>query len=270
MAYLNSKEFEKAINRSFPHTRSPELKAALEAIREYERKPSTENIQRVSKLLRRWRSTNPKEFAARGSAIESQLRAELKSEYARYGLTYGLGTDLGDAQPFLVNSASGLPAQAEIVSHLYYYHATNYTNLRSIKRAGLDPNFGGRGGASDQVKSAQFKKRSAGKVHATTSTHTASFYGLLHDEPSLFVRAYGGGLFPRGIPPDPADLGKMTIILRFPQNSVPRRAVQKDPDDPRNAWRIYSRVSPIHIEALTTEGWVPIAKLVELDAALGL
>lgn len=270
MSYLKSAEFEKAITRGITHSRSAELKAAIKAIKAYEHKPSKEGIQRVSKLLGRWRTKNPKEFLDRGSRIEHDLRAELKAEYAKYQLTYGLGTRLDAAQLFLVDSASGKPLRQEYVDPHYYYHATNYDNLRSIKQFGLDPNFGGRGGASDRVKDQRFKQRSAGKVHAATSTHTASFYGLLHDEPSLFVKAYGGGLFRQGVPKDPVRLGKMTVILRFSRNVVPAKSVEVDPDDPRHAYRIYSRISPFHIEALTTEGWVSIGSLVDLDAALDL
>jgi hypothetical protein len=62
----------------------------------------------------------------------------------------------------------------------------------------------------------------------------------------------------------------MTVILRFSHNVVPARSVQEDPDDPRHAYRIYSRIDPFHIEALTTEGWVSIRSLVDLEAALDL
>lgn len=269
MPFLKSSEFVKAVDRNIFHTRSSELKGVINALRAHEKKPTKDTIQQIGESFISWKKKHPKEFAARFASNEASFRTELIKEYAKYGLTFGLATDLGDAKPFLVNSATGKPMQAEFINNRFYYHATNFGNLKSIKVSGLDPNFGGHGGASDQVKSPQFKARSAGKVHASTSTHTATFYGLLHDEPSLFVKAYGAGLFPGGIPADPKHLKKMTVILRFSKACVRPSNVEKDPDDPRNAWRIYSRISPLHIEALTTEGWVPILKLVELDAALG-
>lgn len=255
MQYLIPNIFEKKIARGALHTRSRELKDALEAVRKYWNNASAQNIQTVSKRLHKWKMTNPKEFADRGKPIETQLRAELKEEYARWGLTYGLGTDTEPAQPFLANK-EGAPIHPNNISTYYYYHACNYEALRGIKETGLDPGHGGRGGAGDVLVQqgnmqggGHFNARSVGVVHGTTATHTAVFYALLKDQKDIGFR-------------------KMSLILRFPKNIVPARNVAVDPDDPRSAFRISISVAASHIDALTTEGWVPISDLTELDAVL--
>lgn len=181
-----------------------------------------------------------------------------------------LGTSLRPAGPFLLDPKTGKPLQQDAVSNRYFYHATNYLNLSRIRKGGMDPGAGGKGGAGDRVGDERFKKRSAGKVHATASTHTASFYGVLQDEPSLFVKAFGDRLFQgQGAPSDPDELNKLAVVLRF-KRRLPGVVWEKDPDDPREAYRTPDKIAPQHIEALTTEGWVKVEKLTELGAALSI
>lgn len=185
-----------------------------------------------------------------------------------------LETDLTPAKPFLIKpDVSGAQAKIEQPAEeikddaKYFYHATNYKNLQSIKVNGLDPNFGGKGGAGDQVGGADgkhFNTRSGGKVHGTAASSTANFYAVMRDEPTLFVKAYRniGSLDEKQ---DPQNLGDFAVILRF------RRDIgtwEKDPDDPRNAWRTSDKIQPWCIEALTTEGWKKINHLNALDKAL--
>jgi len=267
--YLIPGIFERKIRRGILHTRSPELRALLGALRAYWDQPSARGIQEVSQRLDTWQREHPKEFKARGRPIYGAMIAELQEEYSRWGLR-SLGTDLDAAIPFLVSTHTGKTIAPNQISPTYFYHATNYNNLRKIQINGLDPRRGGRGGASDQVNSARFKKRSAGKVHASGATHTAACYSLLHDEPPLFVKAYGKGLFKGGkVPKRPNELGKMGVILRFPKRVIPSAELEPDPDDPRDAYRIYCRIRPSRIQVLTTEGWVAIGHLKELDLALG-
>ena len=248
MHYLIPDTFERTVARGALHTRSRELKDALEAIRNYYNDASARNIQIVSKRLHKWKMTNPKEFKNRGRPIETALRAELKEEYARWGLSYSLGTDTDAAAPFLADD-QGNVLHPNAISPLYFYHACNYEALRGIRRTGLDPSHGGQGGAGDVLGGANghyFNARSVGVVHGTTASHTAVFYALLKDQKDI-------------------GFGKMSLILRFLRNTVPPGDVAVDPDDNRNAFRISRRVAPANIEALTTEGWVPISDLTELD-----
>jgi hypothetical protein len=274
--YLKSAEFIKAIDRNVFHTRSRQLQDAVDAIKEYEKQSTKENIKKVSKRLRLWKMTNRKEFQDRGAPIEAPLRQELKDEFGRHGLKYVPGTTVAEAQPFLYTLQQGpgaqlaaLPMQANLVDPRYYYHATKYGNLPMIKANGLDPSCGGQRGASEAVHIQHFIDGSRDKVHASTCTNTSTFYAAVHDKKASFL-VQGGGVIPR----NPVFLKDLGVILRFSRNLVSPEDLENDPDDPdrpgaiRGAWRIYSRISPLFIEALTTEGWVPIRDLVELDAAL--
>lgn len=178
-------------------------------------------------------------------------------------------TNLAPAKPFLVNKKTGLPLhqKLQINDHNYYYHATNYNNLSGIQRSGMDPGRGGKGGAGQRVKSDHFVNTSKNFVHATSCTKTAGSYGLLHDEPALFVKAYGSELFRRGIPPNPGKLGEFTVIIRFAK-IIPNVTWEKDIYDPRDAYRTRNKIPLQYIEALTTEGWVKVGKLTELNEAL--
>ena len=183
-----------------------------------------------------------------------------------------LDTDLIPAKPFLIkpdaNSNGIQQPPSEIKDDpTFLYHATNYRHLPSIKTNGLDPNYGGKGGAGAQVggaSGARFNTRSANKVHGTSASSTANFYALMKDEPTLFVKAYGniGDLNKRT---NPENLGDFAIILRF-RRDVARW--QADPDDSRNAYRTGDKIHPWCIEGLTTEGWKKINFLTELDKAL--
>jgi hypothetical protein len=88
--YLTRKGvFEKAVSRGGFHVKSRDLQDAVGAIRDYQKSPSAEKIQRVSHLLRKWRVTHTREFKERGQKLEADLRSELKQEFAKYpGLTY--------------------------------------------------------------------------------------------------------------------------------------------------------------------------------------
>jgi len=179
-------------------------------------------------------------------------------------------TNLKPAKPFLLSSKTGKPVHKnlQLIDLIYFYHATNYKNLQGIKQKGMDPTRGGKGGAGKQVGSKTFIAHSKNFVHATPSTKTSSFYGLLHDEPTLFVKAYGGKAFKGGVPPDPQEFGSFTVILRFPRK-IPNVTWVEDPDDKRDAWRTANKIPPQQIEALTTDGWVKISTLISLNEALG-
>ncbi len=255
--YLNPQIFEASVNRkSILQHRSAELRDALDAIREYSRHPGPGTVQTVSHRLHQWQTKNPKEFADRGSGIEVSLRAQLRAAYAAYGLSYD---SANVAQPFMYKSdAKKQPIQPDQISPFYYYHVCSFRALRGIKRTGLDPAFGGRGGAGDALlqrggpanAARNFNIRSQGVVHGTTATHTAVFYAVLKD-----LEEIGRGL---------AD---WAIVLRFPKGIVPAGYVTVDPDDSRHAFRISVRIPPNNIEGLFPyEGWIRITDLAELDS----
>jgi hypothetical protein len=255
MHYLNPFVFENAVSRGALSHRSKELKLFIDAMKDYWGNQTPQKIRVVYDRYLDWKMKNPKEFKDRGKPIELSLQKEFDEEYARWGLTY-LGTDAQAAQPFLADQGRQ-PLSPNQVSPFYYYHAAQYDNLvgkNGILRKGLQPSHGGRGGAGDALggkAGARFNARSVGVVHGSPDSHTAVFYALLKDKTDL------------------EKFGKMSLILRFPKGVVPAAQVERDPDDPRNCWRIKIPIQPRHIEALTTEGWVPVQDLTALEEVFG-
>jgi len=184
----------------------------------------------------------------------------------------GLDTNLQPAQPFLMKPLADGKGLAPLPSDIandgtWLYQATSFKNLASIRVGGLDPDYGGKGGSGAIVggqQGAHFNSRSAGKVHGTSASTTANFYALMKDSPATFVRAFFniGDLEKKA---EPSLMGDFAIILRFPRTGF---TWFTDPDDPRNAFCTRDTIPPWCIEGLTTEGWVKISRLTELDKAL--
>jgi hypothetical protein len=185
----------------------------------------------------------------------------------------GLDTNLKPAEPFLMKPTAdgrGLkPLPSDIKDDKdFLYQATSYRNLAGIRTGGLDPDHGGKGGSGSVVggtSGERFNNRSSGMVHGTSSSRTASSYALMKDSPGTYVSAFRniGDLKNK---PEPTELADFAIILRFPRAG---RNWAVDPDDRRNAFRTTEKIPASCIEGLTTEGWVKIADLTELDKALG-
>lgn len=183
-----------------------------------------------------------------------------------------LDTNLEAAEPFLMKPTADGHGLKRLPSNIgnddiYFYQATSYKNLASIKTSGLDPNYGGKGGSGAVVGGNDgnaFNVGSSGKVHGTSSSATVSFYALMKDSPATYIKAFGniGDLENK---PEPTKLADFAIILRFSRkicNWI------RDPDDPRNAFCTKDMIPASRIEGLTTEGWVKILDLTELDKAL--
>lgn len=183
-----------------------------------------------------------------------------------------LDTDLTSAEPFLMKPTADGKGLKRLPSNIgnddtYLYQATSYKNLASIRASGLDPNYGGKGGAGAVIGGEignHFNVNSGGKVHGTSSSATAGFYALMKDSPAAFVKAFAnfGDLKNKS---EPSRLAEFAIILRFSRKSG---KWIRDPDDPRNAFCTTDSIPPSQIEGLTTEGWVKIQNLTELDKAL--
>jgi len=153
----------------------------------------------------------------------------------------------------------------------FLYQATSYRNLQSIRTNGLDPGHGGNGGAGAQLGAAgtDFVITSQGYIHGTSASSTANFYSLMRDDPPLFGNIHTD----IGNPANrlaPHLLADMAIILRFSKKETFDLGVdwERDPHDPRNAFRTRNAIGPDYIEGLTTEGWVKIRFLINLDSAL--
>ncbi|MCC5632306.1 hypothetical protein LC613_32225 [Nostoc sphaeroides CHAB 2801] len=103
-------------------------------------------------------------------------------------------------------------------------HVTPTRNVNSIRQTGLDPNRGGRGGASEAAGEAQFIKNSQGRIHYSDRPSTSAFYS-----------GFMGGR-------------NQTTLLGIKNQN--RRSLETDPDDPRRAFRTSQLIPPSDITTL--------------------
>ncbi len=102
------------------------------------------------------------------------------------------------------------------------FHVTKGKNVESITtKEGLDPKYGGKGGASEKRSEMEYEERSRGKMHVSTNTYLSGNYANeMKDE-------------------NPNVLG-----VRMP------RKKEKDPDDPRGSYTTSESIPPQNIANL--------------------
>jgi hypothetical protein len=142
MAYLsgNGNDFEKAINRGAGHFRSSELDSAVSAIHHYIRKPSQEQLVRVSRWLHTWRRRDPKEF---GNRCPADMQLALRQEIAHIATSvYGMqASDVLSSLPTQATGATDTHTSAHDIAPVstapsFTSHAWKWVNDRKHR---LDP-----------------------------------------------------------------------------------------------------------------------------------
>jgi hypothetical protein len=248
------------------HFQSPQLRSVVAAMETYERQQSAASFKAVRQAVAVWKETQSNEYRAQGASFERSLQDVMVREGLRYEKHLA-------AQPFLLDKrTSQLLIQEnseEIAGNNYFFHATSFDNLVTIRQVGLDPDQGGKNGAGALVGNPWFVARSQNKVHATTSRATVMFYEYLHTGRAENAVGQDRPYVQASSTPSGPRMGALGVVLRFPKYAVMGLEVTPDPDDPRSAFRIFGKVRPWVLEVLTTEGWVPIRALTELRVAIG-
>jgi hypothetical protein len=103
------------------------------------------------------------------------------------------------------------------------FHVTRGENVPGISSKGLDPGRGGEGGASELREGTDFVEQSRGYIHYSDNTFASGYYGD-------HMRSQGH---------QPTLLG-----IRRPEH------VERDPDDPRGAYRTTQKIRPNDITNL--------------------
>jgi hypothetical protein len=85
----NVNEYELRISRDWTHSRSPRLKAVLQAIKNYVALQNENNLVAIETAVEKWRNQDPKEYADRGRALEKQLEDEIREKGKKF---WGSGT----------------------------------------------------------------------------------------------------------------------------------------------------------------------------------
>ncbi|MHC5936137.1 hypothetical protein [Nostoc sp.] len=101
------------------------------------------------------------------------------------------------------------------------FHVTRGENLPSILSTGLDPNKGGKGGASELRAETNYENASKGYIHYSDNTYLSGFYGneMGNHKPNL-------------------------LGIRRPEQ------IGRDPDEPRGAYRTNQKILPTDVTNL--------------------
>lgn len=140
----------------------------------------------------------------------------------------------------------------------YMYHMTSYKNLALIRSTGLDPRCGGKPGGACFLAEGEMKtgsiQHSQNSIATTNRPFTISIYMK-----QRWNRATVSGDF--------GPIDEFSVILKF-QNEYEAGAWEKDPQD-KQAWLLKgTNVPPEKIQCLTTEGWVPLTSLIDIEKVL--
>lgn len=182
-----------------------------------------------------------------------------------------LETNLKPAREFISPSYLNWAKEC-VISPSHYYHVTTYKHIPSIITTGLDPAYGGKGGSSEKVGFEDFMNISKGNIHLSCYTSNVKKYINLYDKSSDFNKKHDFN--PQKADFDfnttyhaPTTLGESAVVLRVPKKI---EGIEWDEDyDDKEGVTSSKAIEPEHIEALTTQGWIPVSDLVEIRKALG-
>lgn len=146
-----------------------------------------------------------------------------------------------------------------LIPGAHFFHVTVFKHIPSLMKQGLDPAYGGIEGAGARTNLEDFCILSKGLVHAATHASGTQTY----------IKLYELGSFKSGwyaIYGPCTTLAEAPLVLRFPKR-LEGVVWSPDEDDP-NGVKTPGRIKPEYIEALTTEGWVPLFDLIEVENAI--